>query len=184
MRCRRRGGLLIVTSSVWLWPVPECFFMPRFSAAETEVLFDLHVPRPKPFTREAKRMVTAGGDGEDPDLTLWRTNVEGIWRVCGGSCAVLLPAALCCRLFRWLPDTFVSRLLAMNVGAADAQLSPLYLTLTLLCGVHPALMKIVNRLAVCSSVDIPEELFANISGVPNSEARACMQDLIRCHFIL
>ena len=184
MRCRRRGGLVIVTSSVWLWPVPECFFMPRFSAAETEVLFDLHVPRPKPFTREAKRMVTAGGDGEDPDLTLWRTNVEGIWRVCGGSCAVLLPAALCCRLFRWLPDTFVSRLLAMNVGAADAQLSPLYLTLTLLCGVHPVLMKIVNRLAVCCSVDIPEELFANISGVPNSEARACMQDLIRCHFML
>jgi hypothetical protein len=54
---------VIITSSVWLWPSDDCFFMPRASAGETEVLFDLHVPRPKPFTRDANRMATAGGDG-------------------------------------------------------------------------------------------------------------------------
>jgi hypothetical protein len=93
---------------------------------------------------------------------------------------VLLPAALCCRLFRWLPSTFLSRLIAMNLGAADVMLGPLYLTLTLLSGLHPALMKLVNRLAVCASVNVPEELFADISGVSVDDARTCMQDLIRC----
>jgi hypothetical protein len=155
--------------------------MPRATEGEAEVLFDVHVPRPKPFTRDANRMATAGGDGEDPELTDWRASVGNIWQLCGGVCAVLLPAALCCRLFRWLPSTFISRLLAMNLGAADTMLGPLYLTLTLLSGLHPALMKLVNRLAVCASVNIPEELFADISGVPVSDARACLQDLIRYH---
>ncbi len=156
--------------------------MPCLSAAETEFLFDLHVPRPKPFTRAARRMATAGGEGEDPDLVQWRISVESIWRLCGGVCAVLLPAALCCRLFRWLPSTFVTRLIEMNFSAADLPLSPLYLTLTLLAGVHPALMKLLNRLAVCSAVNVPEELFADISGVSNSDACACLQDMIRCRY--
>ena len=176
----RRGGLVIITSSVWLWPPDDCLFMPRLSSAETEILFDLHVPRPKPFTRDAKRMQTAGADDEDPDLTLWRTSVDSIWRLSGGVCAALLPAALCCRLFRWLPSAFVTRLLARKFNSADIALSPLYLTLTLLSGVHPGLMKVLNRLAVCSGVDVPEELFAGISGLPNSDARSCLQDLIRC----
>jgi hypothetical protein len=175
----RRGGLVLITSSVWLWPPEDCYFMPRASAGETEILFDLHVPRPKPFTRDANRMATAGGEGEDPDLTLWRSSVESIWRICGGLYVVLLPAAMCCRLFRWTPSTFVSRLLAMNFGAADVALGPLYLTLTLLSGVYPVLMKLLNRLAACANVNVPEELFADISGVSLSDARACMQDLIR-----
>jgi hypothetical protein len=171
---------VIITSSVWLWPPDDCMFMPRLSSAETEILFDLHVPRPQPFTRDAKRMQTAGAVGEDPDLSLWRASVDSIWRLSGGVCAALLPAALCCRLFRWLPSAFHTRLLAMNFNSADVALSPLYLTLTLLSGVHPGLMKVLNRLAVCSGVNIPEELFAGISGLSNSDARSCLQDLIRC----
>jgi hypothetical protein len=169
---------------VWLWPPDDCFFMPRLSSAETEFLFDLHVPRPKPFTRDAHRMSTAGGEGEEPELVQWRCSVEGIWRLCGGVCAVLLPAALCCRLFRWLPSTFITRLVAMNFSSADLALSPLYLALTLLAGVHPVLMKLLNRLAVCAAVNVPEELFADISGVTNSDACACLQDLIRCHVFI
>jgi hypothetical protein len=67
----------------------------------------------------------------------------------------------------------------MNLGATDSALGPLYLTLMLLFGVYPVLMKLLNRLAVCSSVNIPEELFANIDGVSIADARACLQDLIR-----
>ena len=35
----------------------------------------------------------------------------------------------------------------MNLHASDAMLGPLYLTLTLLAGVHPSLTKLCNRLA-------------------------------------
>jgi hypothetical protein len=124
-------------------------------------------------------MTTAGGDGEPPELVLWRSSVESIWRLCGGSCAVLLPSALCCRLFRWLPSDFIARVLDMNLSAADSMLGPLYLVLTLLSGVHPVLMKLLHRFAVCDRTNIPEQLFADVSGVPVSAARACIQDMIR-----